>query len=293
MVYDVIIIGKGPAGLSASLYTTRGNLSTLILGKESGLTKAKIIENYCFLPKASGEEMINIALDQAMGFGAVIKDEEVTGIKEYEGNYIVSTDINSYQGKSIILATGKSKVKAPLKNVDHYEGKGVHYCVACDGFFYRDARVGVLGYSDYAVHELKELEEITSDRVLYTNGNTLNINEESHAYLKEKNILVKTNKILSIDGDNYLNSLLFEDGTMEKIDGLFIAYGTASSVDFARSLGVNVENNDIIVNREQETDISGVFAAGDCTGGLAQVSTAVGEGAIAGQNVKKYLRNKQ
>lgn len=293
MIYDVIIIGKGPAGLSASLYTTRGNLKTLILGKEGDLSKAATIENYCFISKLSGQEMIDIGIEQAKSFGADLIDAEVVGLKKIDDIFEVSTEENIYQAKAIILATGKSKIKVPVEKLDDYEGKGVHYCATCDGYFYNNAKVGILGYKDYAVHELKEFETITSNRVLYTNGNRLEIGEESARYLEEKSILINDRKIQSVQGTKFLEKVRFQDGTEEAIEGLFIAYGSASSTDFARSLGVLIENGNIMVNRKQETDIEGVYAAGNCTGGLAQVATAVGEGATAGQEVKSYLRKKK
>lgn len=292
MNYDVIIIGKGPAGLSASLYTTRGNLKTLIVGRDSELSKAHVIENYCFVSKETGAEMIEIGVKQAKSFGAELVEEEVIGIKKEEENFIVTTNQNKYMGKTIILATGKSRIKVKIDNIDQFDGKGVHYCVSCDGFFYNESRVGILGYTDYAVHELQEFEGITSNIVLYTNGNELQLNKSSENYLKAKNIDVITTPIESINGGEFLETITFKDGTKEKLEGLFVAYGSASSIDFARNLGVLVENNNIIVNREQETDIPGIFAAGNCTGGFAQVATAVGEGATAGHNCKKFIRDK-
>jgi len=292
MNYDVIIIGKGPAGLSASLYTTRGNMQTIIVGKDSELSKAHVIENYCFGSKISGQEMIDKGVEQAKSFGAEIVEEEVIGIKRNDEGFVVSTDQNTYKGKAIILATGKSRIKVPITNVDKYEGKGVHYCVTCDGFFYSGSKVGILGYTDYAIHELKELDGITTDIVLYTNGNKLEISEESKKYLEDKNIVIREEPINSIEGGDFLEKIIFKDGSEDKLEGLFVAYGSASSIDFARNLGVLVENNNIIVNRDQETDIEAIFAAGNCTGGFAQVATAVGEGATAGQNIKEYLRKK-
>lgn len=291
MVYDVIIIGKGPAGISASLYTTRGNLKTLMVGKQSALIKGKKIENYCCTDAASGEEMIEKGISQAKGFGAEIADEEVVGIKRNEDRFIVSTDRNEYEGKSLIIATGKEKIQVPINNVKSFEGKGVHYCAACDGFFYTDMKVGILGYKDYAIHELKEFEGITDSLVLYTNGNDLQISEENKRHLEEKNIKIKNDEIESLEGEEFLQKMILKNGLEESIDGLFVAYGSASSTDFARNLGLRIENSNIKVDEEQKTNIAGVFAAGDCTGGFAQMSTAVGQGAIAGQQVKSYLKS--
>ncbi len=291
MIFDVIIIGKGPAGISASLYTARGNLRTLIIGKESALIKGKVIENYCCTDASSGEELIQKGVEQAKSFGAQIAEEEVIGLKQDEGKFIVSTDKDIYEGKTIIIATGKEKIQVPITNINRLEGKGVHYCAACDGFFYADKKVGILGYKDYAVHELGEFEGITNDITLYTNGHELQINENSKKYLSEKNIKVKNNPIQSLEGEELLEKMIFKDGTEENIGGLFVAYGSASSTDFARKLGLLIENNNIKIDEKHKTNIPGVFAAGDCTGGFAQVATAVGQGAIAGQQIKSYLNH--
>jgi len=291
MTFDVIIIGKGPAGISASLYTTRGNLKTLIIGKESALIKGKIIENYCCTDAASGEELIQKGINQAKSFGAQLVEEEVIGLKQNEDFFIVSTDKNTYEGKTIIIATGKEKIRVPINNIKKFEGKGVHYCAACDGFFYTQMKVGILGYKDYAVHELREFEGITDDITLYTTGNDLEINDDSRKYLNEKNLKVKSDVIQSLEGEELLEKIIFNNGVEENISGLFVAYGSASSIDFARKLGVRIKNNNIEVDEEQKTNISGVFAAGDCTGIFAQVATAVGQGAIAGKQIKSYIKS--
>ncbi|MDF2522241.1 MAG: trxB3 [Clostridia bacterium] len=292
MNFDVIVIGKGPAGLSASLYTTRGNLKTLILGKQSALIKGKVIENYCCTDAKSGEELIETGIKQAKGFGAQVENEEVADVKQNEENFTVYTDKNVYQGRSVLIATGKNRIKVPIGNIDNFEGKGVHYCAACDGFFYTDAKVGVLGYKDYAIHELMELESITSKLTLYTNGNELEINEDSRKYLRDKEITINIEPIQSVEGQEFLEKVIFKNETEEAIEGLFIAYGSASSIDFARKLGITIENNSIKVDEQQRTNVPGIFAAGDCTGGFAQMSTAVGQGAIAGQQIKSYLQSK-
>lgn len=288
-MYDVIIIGKGPAGLSASLYIARGNQKTLIIGKESALSKGKLIENYCCTEPASGEELIQKGINQAKSFGVEIVEEEVIDIKK-EKYFTVTTDENIYEGKALIISTGKVRASAPIENLDKFQGKGVHDCVVCDGFFYTDKKVGILGYKDYAVHELMEMENITKDIVLFTNGNELQVSEEHKKYLEDQRIKINKKPIQSVEGSQFLEKIIFKDGQKEEIDGLFVAYGSASSLDFARQLGVLIENNNIKVDKDQKTNVEGVFAAGDCTGGLTQVATAVGEGAVAGQQAKAYIK---
>jgi thioredoxin reductase (NADPH) len=289
MLYDAIIIGKGPAGLSSSLYIARGNLKTLIIGKESVLSKGKLIENYCCSEPTSGEELIKRGVEQAKSFGVEIVEEEVLDVKK-EQYFTVTTDKNKYAGKAVIIATGKARTKVSIDNLDKFESKGIHYCVICDGFFYTDMKVGILGYKDYAIHELMEMENITHDITLFTNGNELHISKENMKYLEDHKIKINKKSIKAVEGTQFVEKIVLNDGEEEKIDGLFIAYGSASYLDFARKLGVIIENNDIKVDKDQKTNVEGVFAAGDCTGGLTQVATAVGEGAIAGQQIKAYVK---
>lgn len=291
MIYDVIIIGKGPAGLSAALYTTRGKLKTLIMGKESSLVEAEKVENYCCTEAASGEELIDIGIKQAKSFGAIIIDEEVVGIKRNGDIFTISTNEKQYESRSILIATGKQKIRVPIKKINEFEGKGVHYCVACDGFFYLNSKIGLLGYTDYAIHELKEFEGITQNITLFTNGNELQVSNESSKYLKDRNININYDKINSVEGDKFIEKIMFKDSSEELIDALFVAYGSTSSTDFARNLGIYIENNNIAVDENQKTNVDGVYAAGDCTGGFPQVSTAVGQGAVAGQQIKSFINS--
>jgi thioredoxin reductase (NADPH) len=288
MLYDVIIIGKGPAGLSASIYTARGNLKTLIIGKESMLKLGSVVENFCCTPPVSGEELIRTGIEQANRFGVEMVEEEVLSINKEEYFNII-TDLTEYQAKAVILATGKSRDKIAIENLNIFEGRGVHHCVTCDGFFYKNKKVGILGYKDYAVHELSEMINLTKDVTLYTNGLELQINHKSRQFLNENPIDVDKRPIIRLEGDNNLNKIVFEHSEKKYIDGLFIAYSSASSIDFALKLGIAMKDGFIVVNNGQRTNVEGLFAAGDCTGGLAQVATAVGQGAVAGQNAKDYV----
>lgn len=289
-MYDVVIIGRGPAGLSASLYTARGGLKTLIIGKESIIARSDRIENYCCSEPISGKQLIEKGERQAKGFGVEIEEEEVVDIKR-DNSFEVVTKDNSYKTKAVIIATGKSRKKIDIEGIQRFENKGVHYCVTCDGFFYSDKKTGVLGFSDYAVHETMEFEGITRDITLYTNGEQLELNQTSQRYLKDKGIQVNKKSIRKLDGEQNLGRLIFADGETEELDGLFVAYGSASSVDFARKLGILLDGDNIKVDKNQKTNVKGVFAAGDCTGGIMQIATAVGQGAVAGQRAKAFVLN--
>ena len=176
-MYDVIIVGAGPAGISASLYTVRRNLKTLIIYKEeSALEKTKKIENYYgFENGINGEDLYKIGIKQAQNIGAEVIKDEVTNIQaDYlnEKGHIfkVGTLNNEFEAKSVILATGNKKNKPNIKNMDKYEGKGISYCAICDGFFYKNKDVAVIGNGDYAIAEAMDLQNIARSITILTNG---------------------------------------------------------------------------------------------------------------------------
>ena len=176
-MYDVIIVGAGPAGISASLYTVRRNLKTLIIYKEeSALEKTKKIESYYgFENGINGEDLYKIGIKQAQNIGAEVIKDEVTNIQaDYlnEKGHIfkVGTLNNEFEAKSVILATGNKKNKPNIKNMDKYEGKGISYCAICDGFFYRNKNVAIIGNGDYAISEAIDLQNVVKSITILTNG---------------------------------------------------------------------------------------------------------------------------
>ncbi len=289
-MYDVVIIGKGPAGTSSSLYTIRANLKTLVIGKDdSAIRKAGKIDNYFgFSNTISGEFLLQEGEKQASRLGVEILDDEVISV-EKDDFFKVMTARETYVSKAVLLATGQPQVKAKLENLAEFEGKGVSYCTTCDGFFYNNLKVGVLGFKDYAIHEAVELETYTKDITIYTNGRELLLSDK----FKDQAGRFKVNSkpLLKLDGGDFLQRIFFNDGTSEDIEGLFVAYDSASSLDFARKLGIVADGNSIVVDKYQQTNLDGLFAAGDCTGSFKQISTAVGQGAMAGRKIIEYVRS--
>lgn len=284
-MYDVIIIGKGPAGISASLYIKRANLSVLVIGKDIGaLEKAKIIENYYGIT-ATGKEIAQIGIKQAISIGVLIKNEEVFSIS-YDDKFEIETNQGKYQSKAVLLATGTNRISPKIKGIKEFEGKGISYCAICDGFLYRGQDVAVLGSGEYAFHEAQELSNIVKSVTILTNGNRSTKTEK----LQNSNITINNNLIKELEGDNIIRKVKFTDNTELPIKGVFVAEGVATSIDFARKLGAKIDQNKIIVNSKMETNIPGLYAAGDCIGGLLQISTAVAEGAIAGTEIIKFIR---
>jgi thioredoxin reductase (NADPH) len=289
-MYDAIIIGSGPAGISCALYLKRSNLNVLVIGNgKTNLSKAHKIDNYYGFPGGiSGEDLYNNGIRQAEELGIEVKNEEVTKIT-WDETYTVETVDNNYTGKVMVLATGTNKVKPRIENLDEFTGKGVSYCAICDGFFYRNKTVTLIGNSNYVISECNDLINIASKVNIITNGKE--VTDVLDKYLKEHNdISLYTDKVVKIDGSSALEKVVLESGEEVETDGLFIAEGSASATDIANTLGIITKGNFIDVNERFETNLEGAYAIGDAIGGLLQVSKAVADGALASQNIIKYLR---
>lgn len=285
-MHDLIVIGKGPAGLSAAIYAIRAGLTVLVIGRDPGaLQKADRIENYFgFSEPHSGSALLDMGLKQAQRLGIGILTEEVTGISWQEG-FTVHTSLESYEAVSVVLATGMPRKKASVAGLDQYEGKGVSYCATCDGFFYRGKTVAVIGDGDYAYQEASELKPFAEKINLLTNGRPYK------GHHRDEKIWVDERKIKSVNGTDKVESLTFADDQTMQTDGIFVAEGTASALDLALKLGLENNGESITVDLiNQATNLPGVFAAGDCTGGLLQIAVAVGEGAKAGLSAASFVK---
>ncbi len=288
-MYDVLIIGAGPAGISASLYTKRANLNTIILHYgESSLEKAKRIENYYgFENGIDGKTLYNNGIKQAKNLGVEVKEEEILKIEaeKVADNSIfkITTTKSTYEAKSLIIAIGAKKNKLKIKGVKELEGKGISYCAICDGFFYRNKDVSVLGSGNYALSETNDLINIAKTVTILTNG-------ESKPDFRADNVQIITKPIEEIKGENRVEEVVFNDKSTLKTNGIFIAQGTAGSVELAKKLGLLLKDDKIIVNSNMETNIKGVYACGDCTGGILQISNAVSEGTTAALSLIQFLR---
>ncbi len=286
-MYDCIIIGKGPAGISAAIYISRSNLRTLVIGKEdTALNKAKSIENYYgFEDSISGEQLFKNGINQVEKQNVEIKNDEVIDIEYGNGTYIVKTVNNEYETRTIVLATGKSRKTSNIEGEKTFEGKGISYCAICDGFFFKGKNVAVIGDGEYALHEAGVLKNVANEVTIFTNGGKLPENRS----LSIQNVI--EGRIDSIKGKTKVEEIILEDKRSIPVDGIFIAQGIASSADFAKKLGIFVRNNDIVVNENMETNVPGIYAAGDCTGGLLQICKAVYEGAKCGLSIAKKIKN--
>lgn len=296
---NIVIIGAGPAGISAALYAARGNMNPLVINNGIGaLEKAEKIENYYGLEQPlSGKELYERGISQVEALGVRILDAEVLGISGFD-TFTVKTTAGDFDTVSVILATGGKRSAPKIPGLKEFEGRGVSYCAVCDAFFYRGKEVAVVGNGEFALHEAEELRNVTQDVTIYTDG-------KEPEFSREHPIAVNTMKIQAIEGDDLVSGLRMEndihaqeDGAAEAsfypADGIFVALGTAGSAEIARQMGAELtDKGNIKVNSEMETTIPGLFAAGDCTGGLLQVSKAVYEGSMAGISAGKYVRHKK
>lgn len=282
--YQVIIIGGGPAGVSAALYLARAAIKTLIIENGPGaLSRAHKIDNY-YGVAASGSELYTKGLEQAKALGITVINDEVLNV-EYTDSFTVhlKNTAKILTAPVLLLATGTKNITLNLPELVEFEGKGVSYCAVCDGFFFRKKQVAVLGNSAYALHEAEYLKHLATSVTILTNG-------KDDSLAVAAGFTVRKEVIKAIVGENKLQSIHFAEGPALNIDGLFIAMGAADSTDIARKLGAQLDGRFIKIDTDCATNIPGLFAAGDCTGGLMQIAKAVHEGARAGLAALKFIR---
>lgn len=281
------IIGAGPAGISAALYAKRAGSDVVIFNKnDSALEKGHLIENYYGYESINGKELFEIGYKQALRLGAKIINEEVLSI-EYsdKGSFTLISTQQKENVDILIIACGNNRRSPLIKGLKDKEGKGVSYCAVCDGFFYRKQKIAVIGNGDYAIHEATYLSNLSKDVCLYTNG------KEVVSNLSLPCSVIKE-KIISIDGETNVESITLASRLKKEVKGIFIAEGSASAIDFARKLGILVENNRLIVDEKMATNVEGIYACGDCTKGFMQIAKAVYQGALAATEALNYWRNK-
>jgi len=286
-MYDVIVVGGGPAGVSAAIYLKRLKLSVGIVMKGMGsLGKTGHIENYYGVPgPVSGADLFQKGLDQARALGIPIYQGEVLGIDNFDGFAVKTTEgtcETTCIAKAVLLATGVNKINLRVKGFDGLVGHGISYCVICDGFFYRDKKIGLVGSGDFMKDELENLANISKDVTIFTNGEKLTVDTGTYP--------VDSGKLTEIGGIDHLEYVATENGKYP-LDALFVAVGTPSATDFAVRMGAFTDHNNIVVDENYMTNIPGLFAAGDCIGGLLQIAKAVDDGAKAGLAINKYLKS--
>ena len=281
-MYDVIIIGTGPAGISAALTLKQLNKNFLWIGSKElsyKINSAEKIRNYPGLSNVSGKEMKEAFIKQINDMEIEILSKQVTGVYDLSTHYAVLCGDESYEGKTIILALGVESIK-PIEGEIELLGQGVSYCATCDGFLYKGKEISVVSASKEFEHEAKYLASLASKVNYIGLYKDIDMNEANVNLIKGMpNKITKENKKMKLH---------FKDSILES-DGIFMLKAAISPAVLVP--GLESENGHIVVDRQMNTNLKGVFAAGDCTGRPYQYTKAVGEGNVAAHSVVDYLNN--
>ncbi len=287
-IYDLVVVGGGVAALSSALYAGRYKMSTIMFTDSFGgvTSTAHTIWNYPGFLEITGMDLISKMVEQINNLNIPIKYEKVMDIKKQDDVFIVNTDQETVKAKKVLLAIGKKKRALNIENEDKFLGKGVHYCATCDGAFYKDKVVGVIGGSDAAVTAALLLSEIAKKVYLIYRGSQLRAEPMwLDSLFKQENVeIVYNSEIKELIGSEKLEKIKLKDDTEMALDGIFIEIGHVPNTELLDKLNIQLDDHgEIIVDKAQRTNVEGVFAAGDCTNHteLKQIVTSTSQGAIA------------
>jgi thioredoxin reductase (NADPH) len=301
-MYDVAIVGSGPAGYSAGVYACRYQLKSIIIGKIIGgtVSEAHKICNYPGYEEISGMDLSTKMYEHAKSTGCDMKFETVTNVEKIDDHFKVTTDLGKeYEAKTVVLATGTERAKLTIPDEDKYLGKGLSYCATCDANFYKDKIVGVIGGSSAATMAAMMLSEIAKKVYILYRGKELRGDPTwRDDVLKKDNIEVLYGTVvIGLEGQEKLQALKlnkdYNETNILPVDGVFVEIGSEPNQDLPRKMGLETEKGYIVVDQAQKTSIEGIWAAGDCTtnsNGFRQVITAASEGGIAANDIYKTLR---
>lgn len=295
-MYDVIIIGGGPAGLTSALYLLRADKNVLILEKENiggQITSSSKVANYPGFGEISGMELISNLYNQVVNLGGEVVLEEAL---EIDDDNTVITDCGKYKAKAIILAVGSKNKVLGIEREDEFVGRGISFCVSCDGAFYQGKTVAVVGGGNSAISEALSLADICSKVYIIQKDDNLTCEEVLKEKLKVKdNIEIFYNsEVVSYLGDNDIKGIVVKtiDGEIKlDVEGIFLAIGLVPSTSFIADL-LTLDKNNYILSDDTLTDKTGIFVAGDCRSKkYRQLTTAVSDGTVAALNAINYLNN--
>lgn len=292
--YDVIILGAGPAGLQAAIHAVRRKVSVLVLGKlrKSSTFKAHI-ENYCCVHGDTGADLLKGGYEKAVSAGVEFREEDVTALTEKDGAFALALEGGrTVTGRAVILAMGISRNKLGLSRESEFIGRGVSYCVDCDAGFYRDQTVAVIGCESAAVSSALTL--LLYAKSVHLVCERLDVAAELADKMRQSDIVFhEGRRVTEIVADKAVQGIVLDDGIRIEVTGMFIVLGAKGAVDLAAELGVALDAETmkyIATNKKQETNIAGLYAAGDICGPPWQVAKAVGEGCVAGLEAAAYAK---
>lgn len=293
-MYDLIIIGAGPAGLTAGIYAARAGLKVLIFEKETiggQIASSPLVQNYPGFVAISGSELSNNLYDQVDNLGVEIELEEVIKIEDGKIKRIITKN-GTYETKTVIISTGTKYRLLNLPNEKKLIGNGVHFCTSCDGAFYKDKTVAVIGGANTAVTNAIYLSHICEKVYLIYRKDKLRCEKTLINNLKNQEnieILYNTN-VTKLNGEEYLTSIDINNNITLNVDAIFISIGMDAQTDLANKL-LNLNEENYIQTKDCITNIEGIFVAGDCREKkVRQLATAVNDGAVAATHAINYLK---
>jgi thioredoxin reductase (NADPH) len=293
-VYDVIILGSGPAGLQAAIHAARAKVSVLVMGKpaKSSLHRAHI-ENYCCMEKTAGEDLLQQGIQQAEAAGTNFMYEDVIEVSQEDQWFIIRNESGKdLRCRALILAMGISRNKLRVPGEKELLGRGVSYCVDCDGGFFRNEPVSVVGNESAAASGALTMTFYASHVHLVCDQ--LEISEALAYQLSESEITIhEGRKVTEITGQEQVEGVVLDDGTRLEVKGVFIELGAKGAIELASALGVAMDPESpqyITTDKKQRTNIAGVLAAGDICGLPWQLAKAIGEGCVAGLEAAAYAK---
>ena len=299
--YDVIIIGGGPAGLTAGLYTSRARLNCLLVEKMATggwMVNAGLVENYPGFPQGiSGLELAELINEQAVKYGLEVLLAEVTGLELKEGQKIVKTTEGDLAAKAVIITAGSDRVKLNVPGEEEFTGKGVAYCAICDGALFRDKPVAVVGGGNAAISEALELAKFASRVVVMHRRQQLRATRilQERAFAEPKIEFLWDTVVETVEGDTVvkrlrLRNVLTGEKSVLDISGIFVALGFIPNTAYLKGVLPLDDAGAIITNEKMETGAPGIFAAGDIrSSSIRQVVAAAGDGAVAAIYAERFI----
>ncbi len=297
-IYDLVIVGGGPAGLTAGIYAMRGGLKALLIEKLAPggqIALTEIVENYPGLPEISGAELTRLMEEHAKKFGVTIVNEEVMRIEDEGSSKVVKTNDKDYMARTVIVASGAKPRKLGVKGEEKFVGRGVSFCAICDGRFFQNKDVCVVGGGDSAVQEALYLSKLARKVYVVHRRSQLRTEKitQERAFSNPRIQFVWDSIVEEVAGENKVESVLTRNVKSNKerrisVDGVFIYVGNVPNTDF---IDVRKDESKFIITSDRlETSIRGIFAAGDCRAKpLRQVATAVGDGALAAFHAERFI----
>ena len=292
-MYDTLILGGGPAGYSAAIYSARYNLKCIVIAKEPGgvMNEAYRVENYPGFHSINGIELMDKIKEHVNYLGVEVREEEILDVSKREKSFVIKTNKNKYESRTIIIALGAEHRKLNVLGEKELEKKGISYCYTCDGAFYKNKRVIVVGGGDAAAQAVLLLASYNNDVIMLYRSNIRAEPAYQEQFKKLKNVKLLRGEISRVNGKNKVESVILKDGNKMDVDGVFVEIGSEPNLSLFRKLSLELENGYIKIDRNMRTSIEGVFAAGDITNIVfRQAITAAGDGSIAANSVYLYLK---